>query len=66
MSFRATNAVVRHSTMRLCARLVLLDLAGRARDDGIAWPTERQIAERIAVSERTVRRVLREAQRVKK
>ncbi len=58
MSLAATNAVWRDSRQRGTARLVLLAIADRADDHGIAWPSIRDLAERTLVTVRHVKRIV--------
>lgn len=44
-------------------KLVLLALADWAHDDGRCWPSIKKVAEKSGVSERTVQRMLREAEK---
>ncbi len=44
-------------------KLVLLAMADWARDDGRCWPSIKMLADKSGVSERTVQRMLREAEK---
>jgi hypothetical protein len=58
VSVRATGAVWQHSKLKRSdgAFRLLLAIADRASDDGIAWPSPAELEERVGVSERHLRR----------
>lgn len=56
MSFKVTNWVWARSESRNGARLVMLALADRASDDGWAWPSIDDLAERTNLSPRAVQK----------
>lgn len=56
MSFKVTNWVWARSESRNGARLVMLALADRADDDGLAWPSIEDLAERTKLSRRAVQK----------
>lgn len=61
MAIRWIDAVLRNSTQTLGARLVLIVLADSADDEtGACYPGTARIAQRANISERQVRRVLRD------
>jgi hypothetical protein len=64
MSIHIVVWVLEHSKARLAARLVLLSLANHAREDGSnTFPSQATIASEALISERQVRRCLKELQR---
>jgi hypothetical protein len=58
VSFKVTNWVWARSESRNGARLVLLALADRAGDDGRAWPSIDDLAERTKLSPRAVQKAI--------
>lgn len=60
MSFKVTNWVWARSESRNGARLVMLALADRADDNGCAWPSVDDLAERTRLTPRAVRKCVRE------
>lgn len=56
MSFKVTNWVWARSESRNGARLVMLALADRADDNGCAWPSIDDLAERTKLSPRAVQK----------
>jgi DNA-binding transcriptional regulator YhcF (GntR family) len=60
VSFKVTNWVWARSESRNGARLVMLALADRADDNGCAWPSIDDLAERTKLSPRAVRKCVRE------
>lgn len=56
MSIKVTNWAWAHSQSRNGARLVLLAIADRADEDGFAWPSIEDIAERTLLSPRAVQK----------
>lgn len=65
MSVKVMNWVFSGSRSRKSGRLLMLALADRANDEGTdAWPSEKTLAAKVGVDERTVRRQLRALQRL--
>jgi len=62
MSIKTSAAVWQHSRLKGNALLCLLSIADRAKDDGFAWPGIVDIARRVRLSERNVRKSLQKAQ----
>ena len=62
MSIKTSAAVWQHSRLKGNALLCLLSIADRAKDDGFAWPGIADIARRVRLSERNVRKSLQKAQ----
>jgi hypothetical protein len=60
MSAKVMDAVLNHSTSELSCRLVMVVLAYRASEDGVAWPSQVDIAARARTTDRTVRTCLRD------
>ncbi|WP_263165446.1 helix-turn-helix domain-containing protein [Streptomyces sp. SCSIO ZS0520] len=60
MSIKVTNWVWSRSESRNGARLVMLALADRADDQGRAWPSHDDIAERTRLTPRAVRKCIAE------
>ena len=58
MSFKVTNWVWSRSESRNGARLVMLALADRADDNGQAWPSVDDLAERTKLSPRAVQKAI--------
>lgn len=58
MSFKVTNWVWARSESRNGARLVMLALADRADDNGLAWPSIDDLAERTKLSPRSVQKAI--------
>lgn len=58
MSFKVTNWVWARSESRNGARLVMLALADRADDNGFAWPSVDDLAERTKLSPRAVQKAI--------
>lgn len=58
MSFKVTNWAWSRSESRNGARLVMLALADRADDDGRAWPSVDDLAERTKLSPRAVQKAI--------
>lgn len=58
MSFKVTNWVWTRSESRNGARLVMLALADRADDNGQAWPSVDDLAERTKLSPRAVQKAI--------
>ncbi|MFJ5151423.1 helix-turn-helix domain-containing protein [Streptomyces sp. NPDC088353] len=58
MSFKVTNWVWARSESRNGARLVMLALADRADDNGCAWPSIDDLAERTKLSPRAVQKAI--------
>ncbi|GGT43563.1 helix-turn-helix domain-containing protein [Streptomyces purpureus] len=56
MSFKVTNWVWANSQSRNGARLVMLALADRADDNGCAWPSIEDLADRTRLSPRAVQK----------
>jgi hypothetical protein len=56
VSIKVTNWVWRRSEARNGARLVMLALADRADDDGLAWPSIDDLCERTQLSPRAVQK----------
>lgn len=63
MSIDVMKRVWDHSQSRGTTRLVLLSLADRADEDGIAWPGIRNIAKRANIQDRQAQRALRALER---
>lgn len=60
MSVSIMADVWKYSQAEGNARLVLLAIADRANDDGECWPGQKNLAEKCRVSERTVKRCVKE------
>ena len=60
MSIKVMSAVWEHSRQKGSKLLLLLAIADFARDDGIAWPSIRSLAEMSRMSERQTSRNLRD------
>lgn len=60
MSIRVMTRVWEHSGHKGSNLLLMLALADNANDDGIAWPGQKYLADKIRMSERTVRRLVGE------
>lgn len=58
MSFKVTNWAWSRSESRNGARLVMLALADRADDNGFAWPSVDDLAERTKLSPRAVQKAI--------
>ena len=64
MSIEVMSAVWKHAKVSGSALLVLLALADYANENGICWPGVAALAEKARVSERYVRELLGELERV--
>lgn len=64
MSMRAINWVWSLEKLGVSETLVMLALADRADDDGIAWPAQGDLARRARQTDRNVRRVLGRLERL--
>ncbi len=61
MSLAASTAVWERSTLYGTSRLVLLAIAERADDHGVAWPSVASLAERTGLKRRRVQQIIAEA-----
>jgi len=64
MSWQATAHVLRHSRSTLGSRLVLLALGNYSNDDNRCWPKLYSLAQDTRLSERQVRRCLRDLEEI--
>ena len=62
MSVKHIGLVLDHFKAQPALKLVALILADHADSDGLCWPSYRKIAERACLSERSVRRHVKELQ----
>lgn len=60
MSFEATRSAWLETGLTALQRLVLLALADHADRENKCWPSQKRLAERTSLSERSVRKILKE------
>src|SRR4051794_35029042 len=59
VSYYWSSHVIKHSKAKDLARMVLMTIAYRANESGVAWPGLTQIAEDCNADKRSVRRALK-------